>query len=145
MYRSDPLENMTQTWDTYSIYDYVGKERKGKKGGGVGILISQTQKYHERNDLLLPNSPFKAIVVELKTNNESILLCSLYRPPNQNADEWLSELKVLLGKLKSTGQSIIIGLDNNLDLLKAHVHKRTQEFLELLIDNGLLPCVTTPT
>ena len=118
---------------------------KEKRGGGVGILISQTQKYRDRDDLLPPNPQFELKIVELKANNESVLVVSLYRPPNQNIDEWLTDLKLLLENLQTTGQNIIIGLDHNLDLLKSHTHKKTQEFLELLTDNGLFSCVTKPT
>ena len=105
-------------------YDYVGRIRRGKKGRGVGFLISQTQKYRDRDDLLPSNPQFESKIVELKTNNESVLVVSLYRPPNQHIDEWLTDFKILLQNLQSTGQNVIIRLDHNLDLLKSHTHKK---------------------
>ena len=39
----------------------------------------------------------------------------------------------------------ILGMDHNLDLLKASSHKITQEFIDLNFNNNLLPCITRPT
>ena len=36
-------------------------------------------------------------------------------------------------------------MDHNLDFLKHSIHKRTQDFIELNIDNNLLPSITRPT
>ena len=40
---------------------------------------------------------------------------------------------------------IIVDMDHNLDLLKASMHKDTQEFLDLNFEQKLLPCITRPT
>ena len=45
---------------------------------------------------------------------------------------------------KSRSHSII-GLDHNLDLLKANYHKPTQSFLENVLSNQHVPCITRPT
>ena len=66
-------------------YDFVGSHRKCKQGGGVEILLAQHLEYRERPDLKLSAPNFETVVVEMKTNTESIMLCSLYRPPNCNA------------------------------------------------------------
>ena len=39
----------------------------------------------------------------------------------------------------------ILGLDHNLDLLKSEKHKPTQAFLETILDNSHVPCITRPT
>ena len=36
-------------------------------------------------------------------------------------------------------------MDHNLDLLKAMVHKDTQDFLDINLNENLLPCITHPT
>ena len=36
-------------------------------------------------------------------------------------------------------------MDHNLDLLKSHVHKKTQQFLNLNLDHDLFPVITRPT
>ena len=40
---------------------------------------------------------------------------------------------------------IIIGIDHNLDLLKANSHAQTNEFLESNLRKGLIPCISKPT
>ena len=40
---------------------------------------------------------------------------------------------------------IIIGIDYNLDLLKANSHPQTNEFLELNLRKFLIPCISKPT
>ena len=39
----------------------------------------------------------------------------------------------------------MIGLDHNLDLLKTDKHKPTQTFLESVLENSYIPCITRPT
>ena len=36
-------------------------------------------------------------------------------------------------------------MDHNMDFLKHSVHKRTQDFIELNLDNNMLPTITRPT
>ena len=40
---------------------------------------------------------------------------------------------------------LVIGIDQNLDLLKSHQHNQTQNFLETNLDCNLLPTITLPT
>ena len=40
---------------------------------------------------------------------------------------------------------LIIGMDHNFDLLKSSEHKRTQYFLNTLLDKELFPTITRPT
>ena len=58
-------------------YNFLGQARPNKKGGGVGILISNEIKYRLRKDLLIESNPhFENISVEIKTgSSESILSC----------------------------------------------------------------------
>ena len=39
----------------------------------------------------------------------------------------------------------IIGLDHNLDFLKSSSHLDTNDFIEVNLDNGLIPCINKPT
>ena len=36
-------------------------------------------------------------------------------------------------------------MDHNLDLLKVNSHKKTKEFLECNLENGMIPQITKPT
>ena len=46
---------------------------------------------------------------------------------------------------KRHGQRLLLGLDQNLDLLKESHHTPTHNFLENIYDNGLVPLITKPT
>ena len=85
-------------------------------------------------------------VVELKTDTRNILLMSGYRPPNCNVRTFLKEYSNLIISLKrNKHHEIIIGIDHNLDLLKANSHSQTNEFLELNLRKSLIPCISKPT
>ena len=123
-----------------SIY---GIPRKTKKGGGVGFLIRNTIKFKQRPDLSDLTANTENCFIEIKGK---VILGSLYRPPNTPVFEFLSYYNKTCKKLKSEKiKSHVIGLDHNLDLLKHHQHKGTQEFLEILMENNQLPCITRPT
>ena len=53
-----------------------------QKGGGVGILVPNRLQHRERKDLTLDIPGFENITLEIKTHNKSIIVSSLYRPPN---------------------------------------------------------------
>ena len=127
-------------------YDLVSKPRPNKKGGGVGFLVKKGLVYRERTDLALDSKICENMVIELKCDRKSLLLCSAYRPPNTNPNDFLDVYSILIGKLKENkGKNIVIGLDHNLDLLKNATHKCTEDFIDLNLDSGLLPCITRPT
>ena len=44
-----------------------------------------------------------------------------------------------------TNKTFLIGMDQNLDLLKHHIHSQTQTFLENTLNANLIPTVTRPT
>ena len=48
-------------------------------------------------------------------------------------------------KSEDRDKQLILGMDHNLDLLKSNSHSATQKFLDMLINNGLLPAITHPT
>ena len=64
-------------------YSYIGKHRRNKKGGGVGVLIHNTLTHKERSDIELPNtSDLESIFVEIKTRKGTLIIGSMYRPPH---------------------------------------------------------------
>ena len=85
-------------------------------------------------------------VVELKTDKRNILLVSAYRSPNTNAKEFLKEYFKLVSTLRRLKtHKLIIGIDHNLDLLKSHQNKPTNDFIEVDLDKELIPCLRKPT
>ena len=120
--------------------------RIDKIGGGVCILTSNKLRSRIRTDLKVETTLFEHCIVELKTDTRNILLVSGYRPPNCNVRTFLKEYKNLLKELKmNKNHELIIGMDHNLDLLKANSHPQTNEFLESNLNSSLIPCISKPT
>ena len=83
--------------------------------------------------------------MELVLNGNNIIVSSLYRPPNTNAKDIISEFIEIKNKISTKHKNILFGLDHNLNLLNYQNHSDTQKFLEVLVDNELFPCITRPT
>ena len=126
-------------------YTLISKERKGKKGGGVCILMRDDLKIRHRTDLEIDSNVLENVVAELKGDKDPIILASCYRAPNSCQTESLDCYNSLLSKLAKQSKNVVIGLDHNLDLLKSSIHKNTHDFLKSNIERRLLPCITKPT
>ena len=143
---------LSETWVTPSSltrinvpgYDFIGKQRTNKKGGGVGILINKNLKYKVRLDLEITDSILENCSIELKTSVKNIIIGSMYRPPNTNQREFVEDLKSYIEKIDSKFE-LIIGMDHNMDLLKSEQNSATQDFMNSLIDHDLFPSITKPT
>ena len=115
-------------------------------GGGVGILVNKDLRMRPRSDLHVETQHFEHTIIELKTDTRNIILVAGYRPPNTKEKLFLKEYNMLVKKLvKLKHHEIIIGLDHNLDLLKAHLHTHTNTFLGNNLEIDLLPCFSKPT
>ena len=101
---------------------------KRKKGGSIGLIISNNFKFRQRDDLVIDTECFEHLIVELKTRNLLIILVTVYRPPNSNLKEFLHDYKQLIGSVHTKinqNTPIIVGTDHNLDFLKNDVHQIT--------------------
>ena len=140
------LNSHTESLIDIPGYKLYNKNRIDRIGGGVGMLVKKELRSRIRNDLYVETQHLEHIVVELKTDRKNLLLVSGYRPPNTRVKTLLTEYKRLLIALKKNKHhELVLGLDHNLDLLKAHSHKQTNEFLELNLSHDLIPCITKPT
>ena len=128
-------------------YKCISKHRTNKKGGGVGLLVHDELQFRTRDDLRLDyDSDLEYQFIELKSRNRNILVGSMYRPPQSKEKEFLkdySKLTEIIGHQKD--KEIVIGIDHNMDFLKASRHPNTQKFLEYNLEINLLPVITKPT
>ena len=71
----------------------------------------------------------------------------MYRPPNNTDDTFVESISNIKHKLSSEQEKkeLIIGMDHNFNLLKSADHKRTQNFLDTLLNKELFPTITRPT
>ena len=85
-------------------------------------------------------------MTEIALKKHKLLVCSLYWAPNTDQSKFLSDYKNFIEALtKNSEYKIILGMDHNLDLLKSHIHKKTQQFLDLNLDLDLFPVITRLT
>ena len=125
-------------------YNYVGKLRSNRKGGGVCVLVKENIVSREIPYIDIADLEYCA--VEIKGDNGTLVVCSAYRPPNSNTKEFLKNYDSLIKRLqKIKSKGIVIGLDHNLDLLKHSNHSQTQDFLNLNLEESLLPTINKPT
>ena len=79
-------------------------------------------------------------------NGKQIRVGSIYRSPNTCVNkliECIEKITTCTNKGKTT--ELILGMDQNLDLLKSDEHAKTRKFLDTILDTGLWPVITRPT
>ena len=127
-------------------YNVERSDRQHKKGGGVAILISTKCKYRRRKDLEQSNcTSFESCFIELENWKSNLIIGSIYRPPNTDPDRFIQIFNDVKEVCNTQKKSLILGLDHNLDLLKANLHRPTQTFLETIYKLGMIPMITKPT
>ena len=125
-------------------YDYIGKSRQNRKGGGVGFLINKKLKSRNILELQLKDEIVESLFIEIKGNHHNMLVGAIYRPPNTPIGSFLNNYSDMCSKLQKH-KHVIIGLDHNLDLLKSTRHSQMQQFLEITLEANLIPTITKPT
>ena len=128
-------------------FDIHGQDRLHKKGGGVAILISSNLRSVIRHDLSSKLEESECVTLEIRLRNgDRCLVSSMYRPPSSNTQTFLASYNSLICAMKKENpKGIIIGLDHNLDFLKADKHQATNDFIQGNLDFGLIPTITRPT
>ena len=116
--------------------------------GGTLIYIADHLAYQKRNDLTIYSknyleSTFIEIMNPSKTN---IIVGCIYRHPSMDLNEFnYYYLNPLLEKLAKEQKTVFLLGDFNVDLLKYEHHKATNEFLDSLSSNMVLPYIIQPT
>ena len=145
--------SLNETWlrketeKKFSIpgYNYIGRIRQGKNGGRVCLLVSEELRFRELPSLLPDLVTFETISIEVKTKKSTVVVVSMYRPPNASLISTSSDVNKIFNILKSESRPVAICADHNLDLLKLDNHPKTQEFLEVITDSGFISSITKPT
>ena len=109
-------------------YELVSKSRTHKLGGGVCIFVSNKLRFKSRQDLEIECDTIEHCIIELQLKKGKVLICSAYRAPGQNPNNFLQDYEKLSGSMNGTQLPVIVGMDHNLDLLKHKSHNPTRAF-----------------
>ena len=128
-------------------YRFIHKPRLHKRGGGVGILLTDNIRYKLVSGIKFKSVEYESCFTELLLRNgESMLIGSIYRPPNTNIPLFDEEYNEILCSIKKRNYKYtVIGMDHNLDFLKSHLHHGTEKFIQTNLDHMMYPTITRPT
>ena len=141
-------------------YKFFHKGRSLRKGGGVGVLVSDdlkseagictmTQKkvsfIEEQFENVVVRIP--GCIVSISTNiKKDLVIAAIYRQPNSdNLETFLSCTERLLNSVDKPNNEIIVTGDMNLDLLKYERHLPTSRYLDIMTTHSMLPTIVRPT
>ena len=138
-------------------YEFFHKERLTKKGGGVGIFVTEKLSGNVKiiDQLTFSDELFENLTIQIPDcistgNNDNykkdLLVAAIYRPPNsQSYDLFNSELEKLLKSVDKGKSEVVLTGDFNLDLLKFENHLPTANYVDLVMNHKLLPRIVRPT
>ena len=126
-------------------YNFVGKARDHKQGGGVGLYVKQSCQYRERHDLSVNNDDIiESQFIEL-TKPKNLIVGVIYRPPNDKLELFKNSLSELLHKIDSQKKKCFLMGDFNIDLLKIEENQHTNDILNHMFSSSFFPLISRPT
>ena len=152
--RAPDIVLLSETWLTPNSpnvtipgFDFIHCDRTHKRGGGVGMLISEKLRYTTCKSISSSIVENECITIELELrSHEKCIISSMYRPPNVDINSFQSCYNSLLCEMtKKKPKAIVVGLDHNLDFLKSATHRGTNQFIQHNLDFNLIPTITRPT
>ena len=144
---------LCETWLTSDMkdlvqipgYEFVSIECENKKGGGVGILISEELHYKRINKYNFVSNHLESLFVEILSKGKHVICGSMYRPPNSDLQAFHNDITNIMGKIKlETHKHHVIGMDHNLDFLSHSKHKDTEKFINKMVDAPFYPVLPGP-
>lgn len=129
-------------------YNLIHKNRKTGRGGGVAIFIKDDIDYKTRDDLSLTDPGcFESVFIEIAypNNNHSTILGEIYRIPNTNDTAAIANYSTVLTRVSRASQNVIIGTDQNYDLLTLNSNTTTTAILNEFLAHGFLPSASKAT
>lgn len=140
------LNDNNYTLPNINGYKKIEKHRKNSRGGGVAMFINNNLHFKIRDDLSIFNEGlFESLFIEISLNGKSYVVGEIYRVPNTNIQLFLDNYFFIIEKVMNENKEILIGSDQNLDLIKLDGQKHIQEFLDINYSNGILPVINKPT
>ncbi|XP_065573607.1 molybdenum cofactor sulfurase 2-like isoform X5 [Artemia franciscana] len=130
---------------TFKGYTLISKNRSLMGRGGLAFIIKDDIKFKVREDLSLwIEGKIETFAIEIVTsNNNPLLISSVYRPPGASPDFFLEEIEILISEINRNFDKIVIIGDFNFDLLD--LQAKNLDFLNVMLSFGLFPLNSIPS
>ena len=119
------------------------------QNSGCGIFIKDSIRYKVRDDLncsfYSDKEEFQLFFVELFLDSENLVICTLYRHPKGDFSEFQKELIKSIKRVSKQNKKIAVMGDFNIDLLNSNKHSNTEDFLNIMLENLMMPNIVGPT
>ena len=126
-------------------YSFINRNRTSGKGGGVAIYVSNDLSYVMKPDLMVNiEGEFESIVIEMNFGRRKIIAAEIYRVPNTNEQLSVDRFDQFLNGIRNK-RDVIVGTDQNFDLLKCDTNSHTNELLNTFNSHGFNTTITQPT
>ena len=115
--------------------------------GGTMLYVSNRLSYKPRTDLnMYKKNELESIFIEIINSKKSnIVVGCVYKHPNMDVSDFNSLINQLLDKISKEQKQIFLLGDFNINLLNYHEHQPTNEFLDSLASNSIIPYILQPT
>ncbi|ESO11191.1 hypothetical protein HELRODRAFT_183432 [Helobdella robusta] len=125
-------------------FNFVGKNRSGRHGGGVGLFVKDDIIFKIRNDLMISNElELFAIEVGISSKNNSLIIVT-YRPPHCSKKVYMKQLEQVLLAINNEKKLVYLTGDLNIDLLENY-ESYSSQLQNLLTSYNLKALINKPT
>ena len=121
--------------------------RADKKGGGVGLYITDKTRFKVRDDLVINpvTCQYESLFIDIVMHDHKVIIGVIYKPPEANTDIFIAHFSDLMGIISKERKQCILMGDFNLDLIKVDTHNQTKDFVHSLYTNAFYPTISKPT
>ena len=122
------------------IYSFESTSTESSVGGTL-LYISNRLSYKPRLDLnILNENQVESTFIEIiNTKKANIVVGYIYKHPNMDVLEFNNHLNQMLEKVSKEQKQIFLLGDFNINLLNYNVHLPTNDFLDSLASNCIIP------
>ena len=122
-----------ESTDVYNMtgYTLISKPITNKRGGGVGMFVSNGLNFKLRDDLHMNSVScgFESLFIEVKTPKNYIIVGTIYTPPDTSTVDFNTHVNDILRTISQERKKCIITGDFNIDLLTADTNIQTADFI----------------
>ena len=122
---------------------------RNSRGGGLAILLRNDFQYNrlKEQEINIPKE-FESLIIEITPPSQSTpiaTLAEIYRNPRSSERLSIDRYQDVLNNLDRGSNDIIIGTDQNMNLLKADQSAVTDDLLKTFTSHGYRPYISKPT